>query len=61
MTPTGNALQDQQVLVNADSVSGDQMHSSVTINDSGIMVVWTSQNSAGSWDLWGNAMTTRAM
>ena len=47
----GNALQDHQVLVNDNHTAGDQMNSSVTINNSGVMVAWTSQNDSGSWDV----------
>jgi len=38
-------------LVNSGNTAGDQMCSSVTINNNGVMVVWTSQNDADSWDL----------
>ena len=46
-------MQDQQILVNDNNTAGDQMYSSVTINNSGIVVVWTSQNTGGNWDLFG--------
>ena len=48
----GNALQPHEILVNDNNVVGDQMNPSVTINNNGISVLWTSQDQAnGKWDL----------
>jgi hypothetical protein len=62
-----NPLQGQAILVNSDRTDGDQMHSSVAINNAGVAVVWTSQNGAGTWDVYakwydfnGNPVTTDA-
>ena len=47
----GVAIQDQELLVNESSTT-DQKFSSVAINNSGIAVVWTGQNQAGTWDVY---------
>ncbi len=47
----GNALQDQEIRVN-ETIEGDQKFSSVSINNSGFVVGWTSQNQDGKWDLY---------
>lgn len=47
----GNALQDHEFKVN-ESTDRDQKHSSVTINNNGVAVTWTSQKADGTWDLY---------
>ena len=48
----GTALQQTEVLVN-DTTAGDQLDPSVTINNNGVFVAWTTQNQDGKWDVYG--------